>query len=183
METQSLVSIATLRDTAQLYGSSLLGREMHQSYPLPFYANQNLYLRFLYSHAEIIEAGEGLKIWSPQYAVSIAATNGKLENVQFVTPESFGLNDSPDQPIGRYLSLAERLTDSVFLTNEIKFLQSYDQLLPFFASNIPSSNPKAGNAIKEFREYFMQVMEQPLLPYYRVIAKDFLQWLGLYNVE
>ncbi|MES9946307.1 MAG: hypothetical protein ABW080_15230 [Candidatus Thiodiazotropha sp.] len=179
MDTQPFISIATLRDTAQLYGGSLLGSEMHQSYPLPLRAKQSIYLRFLYSYAEIIEAGEGLKLWSPRYVVSVEASSGKLEDVQIVTPESFGLNDPPDQPIGSYLSRAERLSDSAFLTSEIKLLQLYDYLLPLYASNISSSDLKVKNSIIEFSEYFKKVIEQPLLPYYRVMAKEFLLWLGI----
>jgi hypothetical protein len=179
METQPYISIATLRNTAQLYGGSLLGSEMHQSYPLPFRAKQSIYLRFLYSRAEIIEAGEGLKLWSPQYVVSVEASSGKLEDVQVVTPESFGLKDPQDQPIGSYLSRAERLSDSAFLTSEMKLLQLYDYLLPFYVSNIPPSDPKVKNNIAEFGEHFKKVIEQPLLPYYRVMAKEFLLWLGI----
>jgi hypothetical protein len=181
MAIQSFISIANLRDTAQLYGGSLLGREMHQSYPLPFHAKQSIYLRFLFSRAEIIEAGEGLQIWSPRYVVSVEATSGKLEDIQVVTPESFGLKDSTDQPIGSYLSRAERLSSQAFLASEMKVLQLYDQLLPLYAANTPSGDPSVKSAIMEFDEHFMKVMEQPLLPYYRVIAKDFLLWLGIYK--
>jgi hypothetical protein len=168
-------SVAHLRQQAALYAGGLFDRPWHQSLPIPTSRNQQLEIAFLYSHAEIVEPQQGMKIWPPRFIAYIAPATAKLELIRSVMPSTFELNHNPEQSLGSWRSPAECLDDE-FLTDLARFLQLFDQLLPHFAIRTPITSANIAESVEEFRKVYARIREGALLEYYAKLAPAFLEW-------
>jgi hypothetical protein len=95
-----------------------------------------------------------------------------------VTPAALGVNDEPGKMLGRF-GLPERMTSDQYLAEQGRLYESYDFLLPIWASGLKleeaSDQPRAVS--HEFRRLFATVSEPPLEPYYRAVGRDFFGWI------
>jgi len=169
-------SIVQIIEQARLYPAAVQPLGTHQSYPVPVQGDQGLRLAFLYCKAMIVRPREGLQLWPPNYIAFMVAGTGRFDQLKAVAARDFGQTYTMDQPIGVYLTAAERLADS-FLTKQARLYQTYDQLLPAFARRTNAVPSEVKQAADEFRSLFPEVAEAPLLPYYQHVGSEFFDWL------
>ncbi|MDH5378314.1 MAG: hypothetical protein OEX00_08330 [Gammaproteobacteria bacterium] len=170
------LSVIQLKDRAEMYGAELIGELTHQSLPIPIMRDNALKIAYFYSHAEIVEPREGLKIWPPAYVGIVDAMSGMLEQIKTVSPENFSRNDDVTKPLGSYLTHPQRL-EGGFLSSATRLYQSLDQLLPEFVNNHLELTEQAMEAVKMFKKEFDAISEKSLLPYYRHFGEDFFRWV------
>lgn len=175
-EPSAVRSVVTLVETARLHPAGALPLGTHQSYPIPVPDPKGLRVAFLYCRAEIVEAKQGLQLWPPSYVAFLEARTGRFERLATLTADDRGQDRPADRPLGSYLTLAERMTDT-FLTQQVRLYQAYDDLLPAFAARPGDVPPEVVRSILEFEQLFPRVTEGPLLPHYQVIGKEFFAWL------
>jgi hypothetical protein len=168
-------SVIQVAEQARLYPGGVQPPGTHQSYPVPLRGATDLKLAFLYCKAMIVRPREGLCLWPPAYVAMMSAATGRFDELKAVTARDFGQGHVMDQPLGNYITPADRLTDA-FLTKQARLYQAYDQILPAYSQGKGRGDVK--QAADEFRALFAEITERPLFPYYQYIAKDFLSWLG-----
>jgi hypothetical protein len=171
-----LMPVAKVVQQARLHPAQILPQLTHQSCPVPMRGSRGgLQLVFFYCHAEIVEPRDGLKLWPPAYVAYLDAVTGKFEELKSVTPEDFGQKHPPDKVMGKYLTVPQRL-DAAFLDKEVKWFQAYDVILPCFAAR-QFGLPEQVQAAKEFARLMPEILETPLMPYYKVVADEFFAWV------
>ena len=94
-----------------------------------------------------------------------------------VTPAYFGQKDDPDKPLKGLIKLANITVETQGELRD-RLLALYDVLFPIWATN-PSTLNQTGlqSQAREFLKIFDQVYEPPLLPYYKALGRDWLEWL------
>ena len=171
-----IYSVTHLINVARRYPANALAPEFHQSYPIPVRGTKGLRVGFLFGKGLIVNPGEGLQLMAPEYLAFINVETGAFEEMKAITPGEFGLPHAEHEPLGRYLTLPERMVPE-FLTKQLRFYQACDALLPAFAWQKAIVGEVAKAAL-EFETLFPQVTEGPWLPYYQAIGKAFFTWLG-----
>jgi len=176
LETTSVVRIT---QAAQLYSSSVFSAHTHQSLPIPVLAEKELFIGFLYSHAEIVEPGEGLKLWAPSYIAYVEANTCEFHQLAAVNPGSFGFSDPTDSPIGSYFAPAEQ-QGKKYLTGKVRLMQAYDLVLTSYLRAIDRDKPEIVEQRQEFCELFSELSETCLHSYYLAVGKNFFTWVGMH---
>ena len=94
-----------------------------------------------------------------------------------VTPAYFGQKDDPSKPLKGLIKLPNITVETQGELRD-RLLALYDVLFPIWATN-PSTLNQTGlqSQAREFLKIFDQVYEPPLLPYYKALGRDWLEWL------
>src|ERR1700722_5464298 len=169
--------VTQLIKQARLYPAQALPKLTHQSYPIPVRGGRaGIQVLFFYGRGEIIEPRDGLKIWSPEYIAYVNAITGKFEELKAVAQGDFGQKNPADKPIGKYLTLAERLV-AEFANKLALWFQAYDAIFPSFASGAYGLTPELQQAARDFARLTPEILEAPLMPYYQAAGREFFEWL------
>jgi hypothetical protein len=173
-ESVPLKPIRELVDRARRYPAHALPLETRQSYPIPVLRPEGLWVEFLFC-TQRARPGS-LQLLAPDYLADINAATGEFEPLKKVTPRNFGQSDPEGEFIGEH-RLSPGTTYEESLAQEQRLYHDYDVLLPAFAAGLLRVTPEVKTAAADFKELFARLAERPLLPYYKVVGKDFFAWL------
>jgi len=120
----------------------------------------------------------------PGQIIFVWPGTGKIqEDVYPVRPEHFGLPIPSEQTVGRFTESIVGRYDDLRQPPEAsreplrnRIYDALDVLLPLFADDA-AMGPEALKAAQEFRDLFPHACEPGLLPYYKVVGKDFFAWI------
>jgi hypothetical protein len=173
-----LKKIRELVALAQSGPGASLPDETHQCYPIPLPATaSSMKVAFLYSPSHL-QRGVGLVLSAPNHEALLDLASGRTVEMKKVTPAELGVNDEPGKNLGRS-GLPEGMTPEQYLAEQGRLYDSYDVLLPIWASGLKleeaTDQPRA--VAHEFRRLFARVSEPPLVPYYRAVGRDFFGWI------
>jgi hypothetical protein len=166
-----LLAISDLIFKAKAKAAVQVPAQMHQAYPIPVRGAGDLRVTFLYCVARPV-FGEGLHMLAPSHLVVLSAVDGELKEVKAVTPAELGVNDAPQKILG-VSKMPAGLTTEQFIAERELLYRSYDILMPLFAEKREPSPESATS----FDARFRQLAEQPLMPYYHAVGKDFFAWV------
>lgn len=171
-----IASVVNLTKAAKLYSSSIFSELTHQSLPIPVVANEGTYMAYLYCHAEILEAREGLQLWAPSHLAYVDANTCEFSKIVAVNPGVFNLGDAVDTPVGSYLTPPEQNSDK-FLTSMVRLMQVYDEVITSFLRGEDPQLPKILEQRKNFSGLFAKVSERCLRSYYFAVSQPFFDWV------
>jgi hypothetical protein len=174
---QKFLGAGALASRAQKYAGQMLGPLTHQSLPIVASFRGTSTIAFMFCRAEIVDAGS-LTLWAPRYVAYLNPADGALRQIQAVTPEALGLKTKPDEPIGSYLTPGVRMSEK-FLTSLGQFFEGFDAVVPGYLDRKPVHDPDVKAGLTKMLETWPQLAEKPLLPCYRQIASEFVNWAKL----
>jgi hypothetical protein len=143
--------------------------------PVPGRAQRPLRIAFMYCPSQALPGVNRLA--PPNQVVWLDPRNGALMAVSAVTPQSFGQQHPPREPLGEF-RLPEGMTADNYLALRERLFQLYDLLHPVWVEGLPKGDraPWQANA-REFLQIFGQISEPPLIPYYYSLGKAYFDWL------
>jgi hypothetical protein len=172
---QRFKSVTEMADLAQAYVGGKLPTETHQSFPIPTSAHGGTKLAFLYSISNV-RPMVGLYLLPPSHIAYWDPTSGEPLGLQTISPKELGINDDPHKTLGKYDMLRGKTPEQVH-EMRARLFKAYDELLPYFADPSKTISNETKRAADDFKKIFPEVTEQPLLPYYHAVGKDFFTWL------
>jgi hypothetical protein len=115
------------------------------------------------------------QIWPPYYRVISSLSD--LENIEYqpIQPHELGQAISPDEPLGAEISDNQPRDE---YESQLKTLYALtDRLVEIYPKSIETQSDADRQVIENFRQHFHQIIQQPLLPAYKVLNPDFFKWL------
>jgi len=125
----------------------------------------------------VLQANVGLFLLPPSRLVYMDPVTGQKISSKIVTPADFERSDPPGQLIGRYDMLRGVKPGEDFLTLQHSLFRNYELILPYFFTEDESPTVEIRAAANDFLSIFMQIAEEPLLPYYTFLGREFFSWL------
>jgi hypothetical protein len=159
MTEQQSTSVVTA--SARRLISPSLSFANYMSLPIPVIGNNKLLLAFLVGRGEAVNQELLYQIWPPSLLALFDITNGQFHELRAVTPAYFSVEQPADQPMGKGLSPAEKNTTE-YLQDELNLFQCCDNVITALLTKQPHQND-----LKRFDEYFRNLTEETLLPYYK----------------
>jgi len=173
---ETFLPIRQLIEQAQHSPGAAQPVETHQSYPIPVRDCGSMSVVFLYCVSRLVPH-DGLYLMAPSYLATLDARTGGLQELREVTPGEFGSVPNTGPSIGKD-RMPEGMTPEQYLELQGQVYDDYDTLLPLFAAASHSQQEDFPRFARRFQSRFIQVAEQPLLPFYRAVGKAFWGWLG-----
>jgi hypothetical protein len=152
-----------------------LPMESRLSYPMPQSAAPTADVTFLFTITRM-DPDKGCVLYCPSYRIVVNAGSGRFVELEEVEPSDFGLAEPADGVIGD-ANLPPDITSEEFIAKEQRLYDLYDRLLPVLGTKAGQVAEAVRRDAREFVALFREVAEPPLLPYYRVAGKAFLDWL------
>jgi hypothetical protein len=171
-----LLKASKLVRLARNYPAAALPEAMHQSLPTPTFTREGFGVAFLFCQSMVVEPRNGLQLWPPSYTAIISAETGKLLRLASVSSATFNQSHPADKPMGACLTPPERLAED-YLAKLVQFYEAYDGASRWFAAREPRVSHEAKAAAAAFQQRRAEVVETPLVPYYRALSPEFFQWL------
>jgi hypothetical protein len=115
------------------------------------------------------------QIWPPYYRVISSLSD--LENIEYqpIQPHELAQAISPDEPLGAEI-LDNQPRDEY--ESQLKTLYALtDRLVEIYPKPIETQSDADRQVIENFRQHFHQIIQQPLLPAYKILNPDFFKWL------
>ncbi|MGE0787832.1 MAG: hypothetical protein AB7S26_19315 [Sandaracinaceae bacterium] len=174
-EPSVLLPLARLLPRAESSATTLLGAGARVSLPIPLGTDDGVArYAFLASRVARSDDGESLAIYAPRFVVSLSATDGSLIAVRRTLPRDYGIDASPDVPVGA--ARTDAPSDESRLARA-RVEQAIDRLAPvYFGMEGPSRDVQRVFA-QSFLGAFDAASEPALVPFTRAVAEDFLGWL------
>lgn len=171
---QVFMKMADLSKAARIKSLEATGESTRQSFAIPVAGEDGVHLFFLYYPAQAL-ARQPAKIGPPRFILDMEAS-GVFKELRAVTPKELGQSHRPEEAIGVYGS-PPGLTSEQYFESLDRLNQAYDLVLPRFGARQSSADPETKAAAKGFKTLFQLLVEQPLLPYYQALGKDFFAWI------
>jgi hypothetical protein len=133
----------------------------YMSLPIPVIGDNKLLLAFLVGRGEALDPELGYQMWPPSLLALFDACNGQFHELRAVTPGYFSVDQPADQPMGKGVSPAEK-TSVAYLQNELHLFQYCDNVMTAIRTKQPHQSD-----LKRFDEFFKNLTEEALLPYYQ----------------
>jgi len=170
----TLKSARELLEIAGDASSKVLSDETAESLPLATKSGSTVRIVILY-YKESMRPGEEI-MYPPHHIMIIDAESGKIVSFKPCSPSELGVNKSLDVP-EKGFGLEPQMNSTEFWRKTDHFLElSQIVWITFALGTIPDSQTVA--IIREYYSLFKQIAKKPLLPYYKAIAPDFLNWLS-----
>jgi hypothetical protein len=115
------------------------------------------------------------QIWPPYYRVISWAND--LENIEYhpIKPNKLGQSISSEEPLG-----LEVIDDQPLSEYEAQLKTLYnlaEQLIDIYPKAIEIQSEEDKQVVLNFSQHFHQLVQQSLLPAYKVLNPEFFQWL------
>jgi len=171
---QNFMKTADLVKLAGVMSNPVVGEPSRQSFPIPALRADQVQIVFLYCRP-LFRPPQPAKLFPPDNMLTMNA-QGEFVELRPVSPTEFGQSHKPDEFIGTY-AMPEGMTSEQCLQKMDRLYHLYDGLLPEFYARPSSEGRESRTAAKEFKELFGLLSEQPLELYYRIVGRDFFNWI------
>jgi len=172
------MSFSQLMKLGRTQAGEQVSEQSRQSLPVPVPAREDRPLRiaFMYCPSQALPGVNRLA--PPNQVVWLDPKSGALIAVRLVTPQSFGRQDPPREPLGEF-RLPPGMTADHYLALRERLFQLYDLLFPAWAQLSPQPQDKAllQASAREFLQIFGQISEPPLIPYYYSLGLAYFDWV------
>jgi hypothetical protein len=147
-------------------------REASQSYPVPIKVDGELRLAFLFYRKRVAPPADPI-ITVPRNLLQVTWAAGTIAAVMKL-PEGFFKLPVPDDGVLGPYKLAPEITIPIWHDKRAALFALYDQLLPAYEQGVPLDDALQ----QQFWAAFEELVEQPLLPYYQALGRDFFNWIS-----
>lgn len=166
----------TTQQLVQMAGSSParwqgIPRQACQSYPIPLFVDGELRLAFLFYRKLVAPPADPI-LSVPRYVMQVDRATAEVVGITKVQPDFFGLPAPEDGVLGVY-KLAPKITVPIWHELRAQLFALYDRVLPAY----DQGDAPEEQLLEEIRQAFLELAEQPLLPYYRAMGPDFFHWI------
>lgn len=171
------LSFSQLMKLGRTHAGERIPEQSRQSLPVPVPARDDRPVRIAFMYCPS-QALPGLnRLAPPNQMVWLDPTTGDLLALKPVTPQSFGQQHPPREPLGEF-RLPPGMTADQYLALRERLFQLYDLLFPPWAQNLPPQEPAhLQGAAREFLQIFGQISEPPLIPYYYTLGVAYFDWV------
>ena len=157
-------------------------RETAQSYPVPVQSEKGISVAFMYYMKKVAPPADPI-LSSPRFLMLVNPSDGEILQIKRVKPSNFGIDWPEEKPVGIY-KLAPEITVEIFFKKRKQLFALYDKILPLYENSNTAINSEERKTLAEFYELFNELVEKPLLPYYKALNPDFFPWIeGLVNSQ
>jgi hypothetical protein len=166
-------------EQARIHPLQVMPPQTHQSYPFPTRGVRGgVQMVFFYCPAKILDPLAGLTLWPPTYVANLSAAAARFEELKAVNASDFGQRHSADKPLGNCRTPGQAL-EGPFMSKLAKWYQAFDLILPCFAVRTYGLAVEQQRATRDFASLLPEIVEAPLMPYYKAAAGEFFDWLKL----
>lgn len=146
-----------------------------QSLPIPLYLKGQFLVGFIFFRKFGLSPSPP-KVYPPRYRVLVESETGEIVEIVLVKPGDFQINLPPDNPLGEH-KLSPDITMKIYLEKRKKLYQLYDEILPLYKMQKSPFLETEREEIEEFYSLFNELVEKPLLPFYKALNPEFFLWL------
>lgn len=171
------MSFSQLMKLGRTQAGEQVSEQSRQSLPVPVPARDDRPLRiaFMYCPSQALPGFNRLA--PPSQVVWLDPRTGALIAVRTVTPQSFGQQHSPNEPLGEF-RLPPGMTADNYLALRERLFQLYDLLFPAWVQPSAQQDKALLQAsAREFLQIFGQISEPPLIPYYHSLGLAYFDWV------
>ena len=156
--------------------------ELAQSYPVPVHSGNVIMMAFMYFFKRGMPPAPP-ELSPPRFLVLANPLTGEILEIKQVKPIDFGINWPEEKSVGVY-DLPPEKTLELFLQKQKQLFTLYDKILPLYENSGKAIDSEGKKTLAEFYELFNELVEKPLLPYYKALNPDFFPWIeGLVNSQ
>ncbi len=154
--------------------------ELARSYPVLIERDGKYLIAFMFYYKKGTPP-DPPKVSSPRYLMIVEPVMGELIEFKRVKPSDFGFDWPESKPLGIHKLKAE-ITMDKFLKMQDELYSLYDSVFAIYVKRHEVRTDEKKNIIFRFQELFNDLVEKPLIPYYRALNPSFFEWLEA-NVE
>lgn len=167
MDTESFVRMA------RAHASQWVSMQTRQSYPILHHLDQEISIAFLYS-CQFANPQKGLELMPPHLLLSFDLNTQNLSSRVELSRDVPSSAD-PHGFIGA-ITLPPGITVDDFKHKQLALYRAYDELL----MNLARGNSKSESmrsSVVHLSHLLKELVESPLIPYYRKYGHEFFDWL------
>ncbi|GEM_PF-5846213 len=169
------VAVAAIaEDTMALRRAAEVPLESFQSYPVPILYNGRVCLDFFFFPWHGTPPDPPV-LFPPRSRVTVAVDRGIIVRKGPVAPADFGLDLSPDQPLGEHE--LDGMTVEEVLEHQAVLYGSLDVLLDIFPDLPETPGDEYVEAGGLFHQSFSRIVHKPLLAFYLADNPAFFRWV------
>lgn len=120
-------------------------------------------------------AGGKFRIYPPHHLMQLDPRSGEVRHFEARTPDQFGVNDAPGQPIA--VSEIRPGTGGEYQLKRTRFLEISPSVWELYSAGSKKIAAHEVALVREYIALFNDVAKASLIPYYKAVAADFFTWL------
>ncbi len=176
---QKISSTQSFKPTEEIIYIAQMSYGIHtgvaMTLPIPTKIGQKVHITVFF-YKEGMRPGEEI-VYPPHHKITIGAATGNVIENTPVTPKDLGVPKALDAATEGY-GLDPAMTSDEFWNLVDRFFEISPIVWEIYKTGLTRPSNQELKVIREYNSIFRRIAKAPLLPYYKAVASNFLEWLS-----